>query len=485
MTGGAVEIRGAIGKAADRGGAGFDLAGSRQGHPRIAIAIALALAAGVWGVATLAPQHTGLPALLGLGAAALVGLVFSLGVVAGFVHIGRLPRQRVFFDGLVDAVADPCVVTDRRGRVVYTNEPYRQLLSAVGLSRLIGVENLYAGYPDVADKVYRLSQTAREGKAAHEEFRLSPGSAAALARRDKPAWIRAQIRPVGLPAGQLYTLWRLIDLTDDRARQEEAFGHLQYIINYLDHAPAGFFSTAPSGQIVYVNATLAGWLDIDLDRDDRRHADARAARHPRRGAPHRQDRAGAGRRQGGELRPRSAGPGRQADPGPHHPPHRFQQRRPAAAVALAGARPAGPRSRAGERRRRQDRPPLQQCADRHRPDRPRRPDPVDATPPSSRWRRWRGSAARSPCRSPKSIAPPSPTPWRRRSAARSRSPSTLPLPASRSAPASCFSAGSIKAAPRRSPSMPPTRREHKSLEVQLAPEPEDAGDRPAGRRRRA
>ena len=266
MTGGAVEIRGAIGKAADRGGAGFDLAGSRQGHPRIAIAIALALAAGVWGVATLAPQHTGLPALLGLGAAALVGLVFSLGVVAGFVHIGRLPRQRVFFDGLVDAVADPCVVTDRRGRVVYTNEPYRQLLSAVGLSRLIGVENLYAGYPDVADKVYRLSQTAREGKAAHEEFRLSPGSAAALARRDKPAWIRAQIRPVGLPAGQLYTLWRLIDLTDDRARQEEAFGHLQYIINYLDHAPAGFFSTAPSGQIVYVNATLAGWLDIDLDR---------------------------------------------------------------------------------------------------------------------------------------------------------------------------------------------------------------------------
>jgi two-component system, cell cycle sensor histidine kinase and response regulator CckA len=266
MTGGAVEITGAIGKAGDRGAVRSELAGSRQGHPRIAAVMALALAAGVWGVATLAPHRMGLPALLGLGAAALVGLIFSLGVVAGFVHIGRLPRQRVFFDGLLDAVADPCVVTDLRGRVVYANEPYRQLLSAVGLNRLVGVENLYAGYPEVADRVYRLSQAAREGRAAHEEFRLSPGSAAALARPDKPAWIRAQIRPVGLPTGQVYTLWRLIDLTDDRARQEEAFGHLQYIINYLDHAPAGFFSTAPSGEIVYVNATLAGWLDIDLDR---------------------------------------------------------------------------------------------------------------------------------------------------------------------------------------------------------------------------
>jgi PAS domain-containing protein len=140
MTGGAVEIRGAIGKAGDRGAVRSELAGSRQGHPRIAAVMALALAAGVWGVATLAPHRMGLPALLGLGAAALVGLIFSLGVVAGFVHIGRLPRQRVFFDGLLDAVADPCVVTDLRGRVVYANEPYRQLLSAVGLNRLVGVE---------------------------------------------------------------------------------------------------------------------------------------------------------------------------------------------------------------------------------------------------------------------------------------------------------------------------------------------------------
>ncbi len=39
---------------------------------------------------------------------------------------------------------------------------------------------------------------------------------------------------------------------------------LQHSIDYLDHAPAGFFSVDDKGDIVYLNATLASWLDQDL-----------------------------------------------------------------------------------------------------------------------------------------------------------------------------------------------------------------------------
>ena len=42
------------------------------------------------------------------------------------------------------------------------------------------------------------------------------------------------------------------------------FQELQHAIDYLDHAPAGFFSAEPDGRIVYLNATLAEWLGIDL-----------------------------------------------------------------------------------------------------------------------------------------------------------------------------------------------------------------------------
>jgi two-component system cell cycle sensor histidine kinase/response regulator CckA len=53
-------------------------------------------------------------------------------------------------------------------------------------------------------------------------------------------------------------------VTRERERQESIFQELQHAIDYLDHAPAGFFSVDADGNIVYLNATLAAWLDHDL-----------------------------------------------------------------------------------------------------------------------------------------------------------------------------------------------------------------------------
>ena len=53
-------------------------------------------------------------------------------------------------------------------------------------------------------------------------------------------------------------------MTRERERHESFFQDLQHAIDYLDHAPAGFFSADPDGSIIYMNATLAGWLGYDL-----------------------------------------------------------------------------------------------------------------------------------------------------------------------------------------------------------------------------
>ena len=59
-------------------------------------------------------------------------------------------------------------------------------------------------------------------------------------------------------------MWSIADITRDRERQEDVFQELQHAIEYLDHAPCGFFSVNAGGDLVYVNATLANWLDHDL-----------------------------------------------------------------------------------------------------------------------------------------------------------------------------------------------------------------------------
>ncbi len=73
-----------------------------------------------------------------------------------------------------------------------------------------------------------------------------------------------RVRPLGEGRRARLTVWSLSDVTRERERQENVFQELQHAIDYLDHAPAGFFSADARGDIVYLNATLASWLDQDL-----------------------------------------------------------------------------------------------------------------------------------------------------------------------------------------------------------------------------
>ena len=121
------------------------------------------------------------------------------------------------------------------------------------------VERVFIGNPDVSEAVFRLLKAAREGKRQQEEVRIAGTDG------DHGRWLRLRVRPLGEGKREWkYAVWSIADITRDRERQEDVFQELQHAIEYLDHAPCGFFSVNPAGELVYVNATLANWLDHDL-----------------------------------------------------------------------------------------------------------------------------------------------------------------------------------------------------------------------------
>src|SRR5690606_13478134 len=79
-------------------------------------------------------------------------------------------------------------------------------------------------------------------------------------------WYRLTVRALPPIEGEARSLvvWSVEDITRDRERQDNAFAELQRAIDYLDHAPAGFFSADAEGRIQYLNSTLADWLGYDL-----------------------------------------------------------------------------------------------------------------------------------------------------------------------------------------------------------------------------
>jgi two-component system cell cycle sensor histidine kinase/response regulator CckA len=216
--------------------------------------VAAAIALMTIGRAQAQPYILGLLALL-----AMVGLFSLFAFAAGIIRFAdRAAGDRVI-GRIGDHAYDGLAVTDARGHVVYCNAAYLALTGAASAREARPVERVFIGNPDVSEAVFRLLKAAREGKRQQEEVRIADHEGS------HGRWLRMRVRPLGDRKREAkYAVWSIADITRDRERQEDVFKELQHAIEYLDHAPCGFFSVNPAGDIGYVNATLANWLDHDL-----------------------------------------------------------------------------------------------------------------------------------------------------------------------------------------------------------------------------
>ena len=204
--------------------------------------------------------------LLVLGVLALLAVVgvFSLFAAStGFIAIGRPAMSTDMTQALIDSFSEPVVILDERQTVQFANAAYLRLCESTGHSEATPPGRVYAGNADVSEAIFRLNKTARDRSEDEQEVRLIPDGG-----DDQGRWLRFRTMPIltltpGAGKGRL-SLWQISDISRDRERQESVFQELQHAIDFLDHAPAGFFSVGPGGRVGYMNATLAGWLDADL-----------------------------------------------------------------------------------------------------------------------------------------------------------------------------------------------------------------------------
>ena len=250
-----------IGQGPGFGRQAFDKSQSapRGGSVGSVLLVALALIAAAAGTLYIERAYSGTYILLLLALLGTIGVVALFALASGIMRLSGRSQSSPLLKGVVDNAFDGIVVTDQSGRVFYANATYLDLIGAADNSDVRPVERVFVGDPDVSEAIFRLLKAAREGRRLQEEVRI-PGATAETAR-----WLRMRVRPLGTtkPDARM-TVWSIADVTRDRERQENVFQELQHAIDYLDHAPAGFFSVDAAGSIVYLNATLANWLDHDL-----------------------------------------------------------------------------------------------------------------------------------------------------------------------------------------------------------------------------
>jgi two-component system cell cycle sensor histidine kinase/response regulator CckA len=233
----------------------------RRGSVRLVVLVAVVLVATA-SVLMLVDRNQAEPYILALLAVlGMIGVFSLFAAAAGILRVADKDAGNPLLKAIVEGAVDGTVVTDAGGRVLYANAAYLALVDAVDANDVRPVERVFIGDPDVSEAVYRLLKAAREGRRLQEEVRVA-------GLRGEPArWLRLRVRPLGETGRDAHiSVWTIADVTLERERQENVFQGLQHAIDYLDHAPAGFFSVDGSGDVVYLNATLAEWLDHDLAR---------------------------------------------------------------------------------------------------------------------------------------------------------------------------------------------------------------------------
>src|ERR1700720_2009847 len=231
----------------------------RSGSVMLVLLVAGMLVAAATAIVVLGRSNAEPYILAFLAVLATVGVFSLFALACGILRMSATGAVSPLIKSVVDGAFDGVVVTDADGRVVYANAAYLDLIQASDLSDMRPVERVFIGDADASEAIYRLLKAAREGKRSQEVVRVA-------GTKGRPArWLRFRVRPLGSGRrdGRL-TVWSLSDVTRERAHQENVFQELQHAIDYLDHAPAGFFSVDDKGDIVYLNATLANWLDQDL-----------------------------------------------------------------------------------------------------------------------------------------------------------------------------------------------------------------------------
>jgi two-component system, cell cycle sensor histidine kinase and response regulator CckA len=227
----------------------------RGGSVGLVLLVAAALVAAAAGLIYVGRDHAETFIVTLLAVLGTVGVFALFALAAGLMHFSARRQANPLLNAVIDNASDGIVVTDQKGRVLYANDAYRDLVGASSATEVRPIERVFIGDPDVSESIYRLLKAAREGRRLHEEVRIAGTEGA--------RWLRLKVHPLDADnAGT--TVWSIADVTRERERQENVFQELQHAIDYLDHAPAGFFSVDANGSVVYLNATLAEWLDHDL-----------------------------------------------------------------------------------------------------------------------------------------------------------------------------------------------------------------------------
>jgi two-component system cell cycle sensor histidine kinase/response regulator CckA len=147
--------------------------GARGGSIGMVLLVAVALVGAAVGLLLIGRGNAGPYILALLALLAMAGVFCLFALATGVLRVAGKDGAPPMLQAVVDEAVDGLLVTDPRGRVIYANAAYLDLVDARDADDVRPIERVFIGDPDVSEAVYRLLKAAREGRRAQEEVRVT------------------------------------------------------------------------------------------------------------------------------------------------------------------------------------------------------------------------------------------------------------------------------------------------------------------------
>jgi two-component system cell cycle sensor histidine kinase/response regulator CckA len=232
----------------------------------VVLGMAALAAIGLAGVLLAASGTVGnpvLPALLSaFGSVAVAAVVaWRVGRIEAKASLDRLLLGEVFEESACGRL-----VVDAQGTATHANATFWRLVDCTGTTALDGLRRQFDHDPEMVERFRRIEMAAAAGSPAGAELSLRR-------RRDSLDWRHVQALPLARAPG--YVEWRIEDVTARKEVEQVIREEQASLLDFMDHAPVGFYSVDLDGRFLFANATLARWLGCEardlLDGGPRLH----------------------------------------------------------------------------------------------------------------------------------------------------------------------------------------------------------------------
>lgn len=191
----------------------------------------------------------------------LVGLLGAIILISGWKS--RSLKQdndyrRAILVSVLEGQPGGHLITDSRQRTIYANTKFQKALHGTTSLNITELP-LYttSGDDETSDNLRAFIEQRKSGLGGEMVFPFRQGE-------QQGGWYRLSVRPVENWKG--YTHWQLEDISSSYEDNQRLGRERVRLIEFLDHAPVGFFSVDENGRFIFANDTFVAWLGAE-DKD--------------------------------------------------------------------------------------------------------------------------------------------------------------------------------------------------------------------------